>query len=59
MGGTGSNSEDNITDFPNDNYGLSMKYIPYKGGVLSLRMLLVNKSIHRYNPSEALGFYNR
>ena len=32
MGGTGSNSEDNIiTDFLNTNYGLSMKYIPYKG----------------------------
>ena len=33
MGGTGKNSEDNIiTDFLNDNYGLSMKYIPYNGG---------------------------
>ena len=33
MGGTGSNSEDNIiTDFLNTHYGLDMKYIPYKGG---------------------------
>ena len=33
MGGTGKNSEDNIiTDFLNNNYGLSIKYIPYKGG---------------------------
>ena len=33
MGGTGKNSEDNIiTDFLNTNYGLDIKYIPYKGG---------------------------
>ena len=32
MGGTGSNSEDNIiTYILNTNYGLSMKQIPYKG----------------------------
>ena len=33
MGGTGKNSEDNIiTDHLNEAYGLSIKYIPYKGG---------------------------
>ena len=33
MGGTGKNSEDNIiTDHLNKEYGLKIKYIPYKGG---------------------------
>ncbi|MEL6198059.1 MAG: tripartite tricarboxylate transporter substrate binding protein, partial [Pseudomonadota bacterium] len=33
MGGTGKNAEDNIiTDYLNDTYDLSIKYIPYKGG---------------------------
>lgn len=59
MGGTGSNSEDNIiTDFLNDHYGLSMKYIPYKGGGAVAKDVAgkqINSSVN--NPSEALGFY--
>ncbi len=59
MGGTGKNSEDNIiTDFLNSNYGLSIKYIPYKGGGAVAKDLAgkqINSSVN--NPSEALGFY--
>jgi len=59
MGGTGKNSEDNIiTDFLNKNYGLSMKYIPYKGGGAVAKQVAgkqLNSSVN--NPSEALGFY--
>ena len=59
MGGTGSKFEDNIiTDFLNDNYGLSMKYIPYKGGGAVAKDVAgkqINSSVN--NPSEALGFY--
>jgi tripartite-type tricarboxylate transporter receptor subunit TctC len=59
MGGTGKNSEDNIiTDFLNSNYGLSIKYIPYKGGGAVAKDLAgqqVDSSVN--NPSEALGFY--
>ncbi len=59
MGGTGKNSEDNIiTDFLNDNYGLSIKYIPYKGGGAVAKDLAgkqIRSSVN--NPSEALGFY--
>ncbi len=59
MGGTGSNSEDNIiTAFLNDNYGLTMKYIPYKGGGAVAKDVAgkqINSSVN--NPSEALGFY--
>ena len=59
MGGTGSNSEDNIiTDFLNNNYGLDIKYIPYKGGG-AVAKDVAGKQIHSSvnNPSEALGFY--
>jgi tripartite-type tricarboxylate transporter receptor subunit TctC len=59
MGGTGKNSEDNIiTDFLNNNYGLDMKYIPYKGGG-AVAKDVAGKQIHSSvnNPSEALGFY--
>lgn len=59
MGGTGKNSEDNIiTDFLNNNYGLDIKYIPYKGGG-AVAKDLAGKQIHSSvnNPSEALGFY--
>jgi len=59
MGGTGKNSEDNIiTDFLNNNFGLSIKYIPYKGGG-AVAKDLAGKQIHSSvnNPSEALGFY--
>ncbi|MEM0944542.1 MAG: tripartite tricarboxylate transporter substrate binding protein [Pseudomonadota bacterium] len=59
MGGTGSNSEDNIiTDYLNDTYGLEIKYIPYKGGGAVAKDLAgrqINSSVN--NPSEALGFY--
>ena len=59
MGGTGSKSEDNIiTDFLNTNYGLSMKYIPYKGGGAVAKDVAgkqINSSVN--NPSEAIGFW--
>jgi len=59
MGGTGKNSEDNIiTDFLNSNYGLEIKYIPYKGGGAVAKDLAgqqIDSSVN--NPSEALGFY--
>ncbi len=59
MGGTNSNSEDNIiTDFLNTNYGLSMKYIPYKGGGAVAKDVAgkqINSSVN--NPSEAIGFW--
>ncbi|MEM7746090.1 MAG: tripartite tricarboxylate transporter substrate binding protein [Pseudomonadota bacterium] len=59
MGGTGKNSEDNIiTDFLNNTFGLSIKYIPYKGGGAVAKDLAggqINSSVN--NPSEALGFY--
>ena len=59
MGGTGSNQEDQIiTDFLNDNFGLDIKYIPYKGGGAVAKDLAgrqVTSSVN--NPSEALGFY--
>jgi tripartite-type tricarboxylate transporter receptor subunit TctC len=59
MGGTGKNSEDNIiTDYLNGNYGLEMKYIPYKGGGAVAKQVAgkqLNSSVN--NPSEALGFY--
>ena len=59
MGGTGKNSEDNIiTDFLNSNYGLDIKYIPYKGGGAVAKDLAgrqINSSVN--NPSEAIGFY--
>ena len=59
MGGTGKNSEDNIiTDHLNKEYGLNIKYIPYKGGGAVAKDLAgkqINSSVN--NPSEALGFY--
>ncbi|MEO1493079.1 MAG: tripartite tricarboxylate transporter substrate binding protein [Pseudomonadota bacterium] len=59
MGGTGKNSEDNIiTDFLNSNYGLEIKYIPYKGGGAVAKDLAgqqIDSSVN--NPSEAIGFY--
>ncbi len=59
MGGTGKNSEDNIiTDFLNSNYGLEMKYIPYKGGGEVAKQVAgrqITSSVN--NPSEALGFF--
>ena len=59
MGGTGKNSEDNIiTDHLNGAYGLSIKYIPYKGGGAVAKDLAgqqITSSVN--NPSEALGFF--
>ncbi|MCR9255754.1 MAG: tripartite tricarboxylate transporter substrate binding protein [Alphaproteobacteria bacterium] len=59
MGGTGKNSEDNIiTDYLNANYGLEIKYVPYKGGGEVAKQLAgqqITSSVN--NPSEALGFY--
>ena len=59
MGGTGSNQEDQIiTDALNSNFGLDMKYIPYKGGGAVAKDLAgqqITSSVN--NPSEALGFW--
>lgn len=59
MGGTGRNSEDNIiTDFLNNEFGLNIKYVPYKGGGAVAKDLAGNQidsSVN--NPSEALGFF--
>lgn len=59
MGGTGKAQEDELlTDFLNINYGLKIKYIPYKGGGTVAKQLAgkhINSSVN--NPSEALGFY--
>ncbi len=59
MGGTGKDSEDNIiTDYLNNNFDLSIKYIPYKGGGAVAKDLAgqqIDSSVN--NPSEALGFY--
>lgn len=59
MGGTGKAQEDEIiTNYLNDNFGLSIKYIPYKGGGAVAKDLAgqqIDSSVN--NPSEALGFY--
>ncbi|MBT6031042.1 MAG: tripartite tricarboxylate transporter substrate binding protein [Kordiimonadaceae bacterium] len=59
MGGTGRAGEDNIiTNFLNNEFGLSMKYIPYQGGGEVAKQVAgkqLNSSVN--NPSEALGFY--
>ena len=59
MGGTGKAQEDEIlTDFLNSNYGLKIKYVPYKGGGEVAKQLAgkqLNSTVN--NPSEALGFY--
>ena len=59
MGGTGKAQEDQIiTDYLNEAYGLSIKYIPYKGGGEVAKQLAgkqITSSVN--NPSEALGFY--
>jgi len=60
MAGTGKASEDNLlTDFLNSAYGLSMKYVPYKGGGRVAKELAgKNADSTVNNPSEQLGFYN-
>ena len=59
MGGTGKAGEDNIiTNYLNNEFGLTMKYIPYKGGGEVAKQVAgkqLNSSVN--NPSEALGFY--
>jgi len=59
MGGTGRQGEDEIiTNFLNKNFGLTMKYIPYKGGGAVAKDLAgkqITSSVN--NPSEAIGFY--
>ncbi len=59
MGGTGKAQEDELlTEFLNNNFGLSIKYVPYKGGGTVAKQLAgkhINSSVN--NPSEALGFY--
>ena len=59
MAGTGKASEDNLlTDFLNSAYGLSMKYVPYKGGGKVAKELAGNNADSTVNnPSEQLGFY--
>ncbi|MBT5072577.1 MAG: tripartite tricarboxylate transporter substrate binding protein [Kordiimonadaceae bacterium] len=59
MGGTGRAGEDNIiTNYLNNEFGLTMKYIPYQGGGEVAKQVAgnqLNSSVN--NPSEALGFY--
>ena len=59
MAGTGKSSEDNLlTDFLNTAYGLSMKYVPYKGGGKVAKELAGNNADSTVNnPSEQLGFF--
>lgn len=59
MAGTGKSSEDNLlTDFLNSAYGLSMKYVPYKGGGKVAKELAGNNADSTVNnPSEQLGFF--
>lgn len=59
MGGTGKLQEDQlITDFLNANFGLKMKYVPYKGGGTVAKQLAGNHiSSSVNNPSEIEGFY--
>jgi len=60
MAGTGKNSEDNLlTDFLNSAYGLTMKYVPYKGGGAVAKELAGNNADSTVNnPSEQQGFYD-
>ncbi len=59
MAGTGKAQEDQlITDFLNRTYGLSMNYVPYKGGGRVAKELAGNNANSTVNnPSEQLGFY--
>ncbi len=59
MAGTGKGQEDQLlTDFLNTAYGLSMKYVPYKGGGRVAKELAGNNANSTVNnPSEQLGFY--
>jgi putative tricarboxylic transport membrane protein len=59
MAGTGRAQEDELlTRFLNRTYGLTMTYVPFKGGGDVAKQLAgehVNSTVN--NPSEALGFY--
>ena len=59
MAGTGKGQEDQLlTDFLNRTYGLSMKYVPYKGGGRVAKELAGKHADSTVNnPSEQLGFY--
>jgi len=60
MGGTGKGQEDSlVTTWLEQNYDLTMKYIPYKGGgdvAKDLAGQQIMSSVN--NPSEARGFYD-
>ncbi|NKB60746.1 MAG: tripartite tricarboxylate transporter substrate binding protein [Gammaproteobacteria bacterium] len=59
MAGTGKGQEDQLlTNFLNQAYGLTMKYVPFKGGGRVAKELAgkhANSTVN--NPSEQLGFY--
>lgn len=59
MAGTGKAQEDQLlTDFLNTTYGLSMKYVPFKGGGRVAKELAGKHADSTVNnPSEQLGFY--
>jgi len=59
MAGTGKGQEDELlTSFLNKTYGLSMTYVPFKGGGAVAKELAGNHCNSTVNnPSEALGFY--
>lgn len=59
MAGTGKASEDNLlTDWLNSEFGLKMKYVPYKGGGTVAATLAGNNCDSTVNnPSETLGFW--
>ncbi len=59
MAGTGKLQEDQLlTDFLNAAYGLSMKYVPYKGGGKVAKQLAGKHADSTVNnPSEQDGFY--
>jgi tripartite-type tricarboxylate transporter receptor subunit TctC len=59
MAGTGKGQEDELlTRFLNKTYGLSITYVPFKGGGAVAKELAGNHANSTVNnPSEALGFY--
>ena len=59
MAGTGKGQEDQLlTDFLNRAYGLSMKYVPFKGGGRVAKELAGKHADSTVNnPSEQLGFH--
>jgi len=59
MGGTGKGQEDSlVTTWLEQNYGLKIKYIPYKGGGAVAKDLAGQQIMSSVNnPSEAKGFF--